>query len=101
MAKAKRTAGDPELIALFEEFDGHLVTPGGAAHLLGLSRKTVHTLGERGVLRVYRSESLDDEAYPAGARWTYIPLVDVRDYADKVGRPFPRFPFGRHLPDDA
>jgi hypothetical protein len=101
MPEPKRIEGDEQLIDLFEQFEGRLVTPGGAAHLLGISRKTVHTLGERGVIRVYRNESPAEDVEPSGARWAYIPLVDVRDYADKVGRPFPRMPFGEYLPDDS
>jgi hypothetical protein len=101
MPDARKSEGDERLIELFEEFEGRLVTPGGAAHLLGISRKTVHTLGEREVLRIFRNEPPAEEIEPSGARWAYIPLVDVRDYADKVGRPFPRMPFGEYLPDDA
>jgi hypothetical protein len=101
MAEAKATEGDPELIELFERFEGRLVTPGGAAHLLGLSRKTIHTLGARGTIRIFRDESPAEDVIPHGTQWAYIPLVDLRDYADKVGRPFPRMPFGEFLPDDA
>jgi hypothetical protein len=100
MAEAQNREGDPRLRKLFEEFDGQLVSPGGAAALLGLSRKTVHTLGNRGTIRIYRSE--DDEkgrlGVDYGAKWVLIPLVDLRDYADRVGRPFPDLPLGRALP---
>ena len=51
--KAERDEGDLELRELFERFHGQLVSPGGAANLLGLSRKTIHTLGERGKLRIF------------------------------------------------
>ena len=44
MAKAARESGDEKLANLFAEFGGHMVSPGGAAQLLGLSRKTVYTL---------------------------------------------------------
>ena len=56
--------------------------------MLGVSRKTIYTLGERGELRVYRSR--DTAAGGDGPAWAYIPLEDVAAYAKKVGRPFPR-----------
>lgn len=83
--------GDPELAKLYEEFGGHLISPGGAAGLLGLSRKTIHTLGERGTIRVFRSN--DEErgklGVSYGPKWVLIPLVDLKAYADRVGREFP------------
>lgn len=92
MAEAKQEEGDPRLRELFEEFDAQLVSPGGAAALLGLSRKTIHTLGKNGDLRVFRST--DDEKGKLGVnygpKWVYIPLDDVRAYAERVGRPFPK-----------
>jgi hypothetical protein len=48
MAEAKHHEGDPRLRELFEKFNAQMVSPGGAAALLGLSRKTIHTLGEQG-----------------------------------------------------
>jgi hypothetical protein len=84
MPEAARQSGDEKLAELFAEFEGRLISPGGAAHLLGLSRKTVHTLCKRGELRAYRSDENAERYVP---RWVYIPLVDVRDYAAKVGRP--------------
>ena len=91
MAEPRADEGDPKLRALFEEFDGRLVSPGGAAGLLGVSRQTIHTLGERGKLRMFRS---DDEVggrfVKGGPRWVYIPLEDVQRYGREVGRPVPR-----------
>ena len=91
MAEAKANEGDPKLRALFEEFGGQLVSPGGAAALLGVSRQTIHTLGKRGKLRIFRS---DDEAggrlVTWGPRWAFIPLEDVQRYGREVGRPVPR-----------
>jgi Helix-turn-helix domain len=84
MAKAARDSGDEKLANLFAEFGGHMVSPGGAAQLLGLSRKTIYTLCARGELRAFRS---DEDAQRNSPRWVYIPIVDVRKYADKVGRP--------------
>jgi hypothetical protein len=85
MPKADREEGDPELHALFARFSAQLVSPGGAAALLGLSRKTIYTLGERGRIRVFHSSEKD----MWGVKWTYIPVVDLAVYADQVGRPFP------------
>jgi hypothetical protein len=85
MPKAEREEGDPKLRELFERFNGQLVSPGGAANLLGVSRKTIHTLGERSKLRVFVGP--EDKSW--GPRWIYIPLVDVAAYAEQVGRPFP------------
>src|SRR5439155_20901120 len=59
MPEANRSAGDPKLARLFDEFGGRMVSPGGAAALLGLSRQTMHTLCKRDGLRACRS---DDEA---------------------------------------
>jgi excisionase family DNA binding protein len=82
MPEARRDAGDPKLIALFERFDGRVVSPGGAANLLGLSRQTVDTLLKRGELRAFRS----DEETRGGPHWVYIPLEDVYAYGERVGR---------------
>lgn len=90
MPRAKREEGDPELRELFERFNGWMISPGGAAQLLGVSRKTIYTLGERGKLRVFHS-SKRDRLSESGAKWTYIPMEDVERYARAVGRPFPNF----------
>lgn len=91
MAKPTHNEGDPVLHELFEKFNAQLISPGGAAALLGLSRKTIHTLGEQGKIRVYRSA--DDEKGRLGVnwgpKWVFIPIVDLREYAKRVGRPFP------------
>ena len=84
MPDAAKERGDEKLAELFARFRGRMVSPGGAAALLGLSRKTVYTLCKRQELRAFRS---DDLAVGTTPRWVYIPLVDVRDYAAKVGRP--------------
>jgi hypothetical protein len=92
MPKASRDSGDEDLQRIFEEFDGRLVSPGGAAALLGVSRKTVHTLGKRGRLRVFEGPDIKHARglISEGPRWVYIPLVDVAKYAEEVGRPFPK-----------
>jgi hypothetical protein len=95
MPKAARDEGDPELRKLFQEFQGQLVSPGGAATLLGLSRKTIYTLGKRKRIRVFegpevrRAKGLISE----GPRWVYIPIADLARYAEEVGRPFPKGPW--------
>jgi hypothetical protein len=61
-----------------------MVSPGGAAALLGLSRQTIHTLCKRDELRAFRS---DEEASRDLPKWVYIPLDDVYAYGDRVGRP--------------
>lgn len=88
MPDPQRERGDAELHDLFEQFGGHLVSPGGAAALLGVSRKTVYTLGQRGKLRVFHGPE-QGRVLKSGPNWTYIPLVDVARYAKQVGRPFP------------
>jgi hypothetical protein len=93
--------GDERLAALFDEFRAQLVSPGGAAQLLGVTRQTIYTLGQRGHLRVFRSTDLggggDSEREVAGSgsrsrapAWVYIPVADVYAYAERVGRPIPR-----------
>jgi hypothetical protein len=82
-----------QLQALFDEFDGRLISPGGAAGLLGVSRKTIHELGRRNRLRMFRGpDSIIGKGIlkaNEGPRWVYIPLEDVARYAEEVGRPFP------------
>jgi hypothetical protein len=85
MPKANRPEGDEKLAALFEEFGDRLVSPGGAAALLGLARQTISTLCARGELRAFRS---DEGGSPP--RWVYIPVEDVYAYGEKVGRPVRR-----------
>ena len=72
---------------LFDRFEGRLISPGGAAALLGVSRKTVHTLCKRGVIRAFASDD-EDQWGPLkfGPRWVYLPLEDVQMYAERTGR---------------
>lgn len=86
MPESNRQQGDPKLIALFEKYGGRLVSPGGAAGLLGLSRQTIHTLCKRGELRAFRSDETDDHMRHT-PKWVYIPLDDIYAYGDRVGRP--------------
>ncbi len=70
-----------------DEFEGRVVSPGGAAALLGVSRKTVHTLCKREDLRMFASDK-EDEWGPVsyGPRWVYVPLEDIYVYAERTGR---------------
>ena len=86
MPEASRTGGDPKLGRLVAKYGGRLVSPGGAAALLGLSRQTIYTLCKRDELRAFRS----DENEGNTPRWVYIPLDDIYAYGDRVGRPIPR-----------
>lgn len=94
MAEPTHNEGDPVLHELFEKFNAQMVSPGGAAALLGLSRKTIHTLGEQGKIRVYRSAEDEKGRFGAnhGPKWVFIPIIDLREYAKRVGRPFPEGP---------
>ncbi len=87
MADPQGLNSDSVLDDLMDEFDARLVSPGAAAALLGLSRKTIYTLGERGVIRVYRGEGASGGD---GYKWVLIPLDDIGEYAKRVGRPIPK-----------
>lgn len=98
MADPEKEGGDPRLRALFEEFNGQMVSPGGAAALLGVSRSTIATLSKRGRIRVYRStDDVGGRFVTWGPKWVYIPLIDLKRYAEDVGRPFPEFPYGMRV----
>jgi hypothetical protein len=84
MPEANRPGGDPKLVALFDKYGGRLVSPGGAAALLGVSRQTIHTLLKRREMRAFRSDEEESRDLP---KWVYIPLDDVYAYGDRVGRP--------------
>ena len=82
-----RGQGDEKLAALFDRFEGRLISPGGAAAMLGVSRKTIHTLCKRGVLRAFASDD-EDQWGPIkfGPRWVYIPIADIKRYGERTGR---------------
>lgn len=86
----RKNEPDAELAELFERFDGRLISPGGAAQLLGLTRATVYTLGQRGDLRTFRGPKSSRTAGGDGWAWVYVPLDDVYAYAERVGRPLQR-----------
>lgn len=92
MAEAKKDEGDPYLREVMEAFHGQMVSPGGAAALLGVSRKTVHTLSVRGRVRSFVGPEASRLAplVKSGPKWVYIPMVDLARYAESVGRPFPK-----------
>lgn len=86
---AMRDRDRDAVVELFDRFDGRLVSPGGAGALLGVTRATIYTLGKRGTLRVFRAEEIVQGG--DGPRWVYIPLQDVEEYAEHVGRPLPKW----------
>jgi hypothetical protein len=88
MAKPDKDRGDVELNELFDRFDGRLVSPGGAAALLGVKRQTIHTLCKRGVLRYFKGPENKHlkGIVGEGPAWGLIPLEDVATYALRVGR---------------
>ncbi len=90
---------DERLAALFDDFGGRLISPGGAAAMLGVSRQRVYALVRTERLRCFRSDDYEPEAVrlgpikltgPAGPKWAYIPLDDVYAVADELGRPVRR-----------
>ncbi len=84
MPWANRDAGDAQLQEPFERFDGQLVSPGGAVALLGVSRKTVHTLGKRGRLADTRiAQHLLGHAH-LGTSETYLGRPRLDDMATAV-----------------
>jgi hypothetical protein len=86
---------DEAMTRLFSEFDWQMVSPGGAANLLGVSRQRVHQFIRGGRLRCFRSEDERTKLGPLrlnGPRWAYIPLADVERLAATLGRPIPGRP---------
>jgi hypothetical protein len=81
---------DAALVDLFDRFNGRLISPGGAAAMLGVSRQRVHRLIEGGRLRCFRSEDEHKKWGPVtvwkGASWAYVPLDDVEKEAHALGR---------------
>ena len=85
MPKPQKDAGDEYMLEVVEAFHGQMLSPGGAASLLGVSRKTVHTLATRGRLRTFVGP-----VNRSGPKWVFIPIADLAAYAEAVGRPFPK-----------
>jgi hypothetical protein len=77
-------------------FEGAVLSPGGAAGELGVSRAMIHLLEKEGKIRAYRfippDDELDDEPYWVrvlfGVKRPYIwiPIEDIVRYAKEVGR---------------
>lgn len=89
-----KRVSDEAMADLFAEFDGRLISPGGAAQMMGVSRQYVHKVIEQGRLRCFRSEEEHKRfgfiVSGPSARWAYIPLEDVYRLADELGRPIRR-----------
>lgn len=100
MAKAAKNHGDIELNELFDTFNAQLVSPGGAAGLLGVSRQTIYTLCRRGDLRLFKGPEIKRAKgiINEGPAWGYIPVQDVALYADRVHRLTPML--AKQLPAD-
>jgi hypothetical protein len=98
---------DEALHALFDQFGGRLISPGGAARMLGVTRPRVHELVRGGRLRLYRSHDVVERLKlgpfnlkaPAGPKWGYIPLDDVYALMEAQGKQVARVP-PRDLDDD-
>ncbi len=77
-------------------FESAVVSPGGAADMLGVSRAMVNHLEKQGKIRVFRfiapDDELDDEPYwvrvlfGVKGQYAWIPIEDIVEYAKEVGR---------------
>ena len=78
-------------------FEGQVVSPGGAAGMLGVSRAMINHLEKEGKIRVYRFIVKDDEAleeepfyvrvlFGIKGQYAWIPVEDIKKYALSVGR---------------
>ncbi len=77
-------------------FQSAVVSPGGAADMLGVSRAMINHLEKQGKIRVFRfipiDDELDDEPYWVRVLWgvkgayAWIPIADIVKYAKEVGR---------------
>jgi len=83
MPESRLKKGDPDLAKVYRRFDGRLITPSLAGALLGLDRRTVATLIDRGTIRAFKGRT------EAGVSWVVVPLGDVAAYGDRVGRAVP------------
>lgn len=98
---------DEQLHALFDQFGGRLISPGGAARMLGVTRPRVHELVRLGRLRLYRSHDVVQRLKlgpfnlqsPPGPKWGYIPLDDVYALMEAQGKRVQRIR-PRDLADD-
>ena len=79
-----------------EYFKGQLVSPGGAANMLHVSRAMIHQLERDGKVRAYRVVVADEfwdrlDFYlrlmvKRKSAYIYIPVEDIRKYGESVGR---------------
>ena len=77
-------------------FHGQVVSPGGAAAMLGVSRAMISHLEKNDKIRVYRfiaqEEEFVDEPYwvrvlfGVKGQYAWIPIDDIVNYAKSVGR---------------
>jgi hypothetical protein len=79
-----------------EEFEGQVVSPGGAAAMLHVSRAYIHQLEKDKRIRAYRfsSEDIDDTSLSRAIRiligrpkyqdYIYIPIVDLEEYQASI-----------------
>jgi len=77
-------------------FESAVVSPGGAADILGVSRAMINHLEKQGKIRVFRfiapDEELVEEPYwvrvlfGAKGQYAWIPIEDIVKYALSVGR---------------
>jgi hypothetical protein len=86
-----------EFHKVVDYYEGHMVSPGGAAGMLKVSRAMIHQLEREGRIRAYRviitKEDWGD-AIPLYLRliasrkdqYIYIPVDDLVKYAEAVGR---------------
>jgi hypothetical protein len=88
-----------EFQKISETFEGRMLSPGGAAALLGVSRARIHQLEAEGKIKAYRykDKEISDEDFkdslkgvpfwarplvkkPKPGSFVYIPVVDLEDY---------------------
>jgi hypothetical protein len=76
-----------ELNEIAEKFNWNVVSPGGAANMLGVSRAYIHQLEKNGIIRAYRMDSnFEKKGIPKILQllmktnrkfYIYIPVEDI------------------------
>lgn len=80
-----------ELNGAMEQFEWQVLSPGGAASMLGVSRAYIHQLEKNKKIRAYRLKANFDKkglsklmqlliTPPRGNDYIYIPIVDLETY---------------------
>jgi hypothetical protein len=79
-----------------EYFEGGLVSPGGAADMLGVSRAMIHQLERDGKIRAYRiivdEKGWEHEPWHVKllmskkGQYIWVPIVDLIKYAEETGK---------------